>query len=52
MYNTDYTRVRQYRPGLNITLNEDAAKKRLADPGYFQPTPEWDKEDSREQLWS
>ena len=28
-------------PGLGITLNEEALKKRVRD-GYFLPTPEWD----------
>ena len=29
-------------PGLGITLNEEALKKRIRDGGYFEPTPEWD----------
>jgi L-alanine-DL-glutamate epimerase-like enolase superfamily enzyme len=39
-------------PGLGITLNEDAVKRHLLEPGYFAPTPEWDKERSHDRLWS
>jgi len=39
-------------PGLGITLNEEAVKAHLAEPGYFEPTPEWDKERSWDRLWS
>jgi len=39
-------------PGLGITLNEDAVKRHLLEPGYFEPTPEWDKERSHDRLWS
>jgi L-alanine-DL-glutamate epimerase-like enolase superfamily enzyme len=39
-------------PGLGITLNEDAVKRHLGEPGYFEPTPEWDKERSHDRLWS
>jgi len=39
-------------PGLGITLNEEAVKKQLAEPGYFEPTPQWDKERSWDRLWS
>jgi len=41
-------------PGLGIELNESAVKEHL-DPenlGYFEPTPEWDTEYSRDRLWS
>src|ERR1700690_1611030 len=37
-------------PGLGITLNEDAVKRHLGEPGYFEPTPEWDKERSHDRL--
>ncbi len=40
------------KPGLGITLNEEAVKQHLAEPGYFAPTPEWDKERSWDRLWS
>ncbi len=39
-------------PGLGITLNEAAIKQHLSTPGYFEPTPEWDKERSWDRLWS
>ena len=41
------------KPGLGITLNEEAVKEHLLPgTGYFPPTPEWDKEESRDRLWS
>jgi L-alanine-DL-glutamate epimerase-like enolase superfamily enzyme len=39
-------------PGLGVSLNEDVVKQHLAAPGYFEPTPEWDKERSHDRLWS
>jgi len=39
-------------PGLGVTLNEEVVKKHLREPGYFEPTPEWDKERSNDRLWS
>jgi L-alanine-DL-glutamate epimerase-like enolase superfamily enzyme len=39
-------------PGLGISLNEDVLKQHLTDPGYFEPTPEWDSERSWDRLWS
>jgi L-alanine-DL-glutamate epimerase-like enolase superfamily enzyme len=39
-------------PGLGITLNEEEFKKHLADPGWFEPTPEWNKSGSNDRLWS
>jgi L-alanine-DL-glutamate epimerase-like enolase superfamily enzyme len=40
-------------PGLGFTsVNEDVIKQHLAEPGYFEPTPEWDKERSNDRLWS
>jgi len=39
-------------PGLGITLNEEALKKRVRD-GYFLPTPEWDiKQRIDDRHWS
>ena len=40
------------KPGLGVTLNDDVMKKHLAEPGYFEPTTEWDKERSHDRLWS
>ena len=39
-------------PGLGITLNEDVVREHLLEPGYFEPTPEWDAERSADRLWS
>ncbi|MBM3746074.1 MAG: mandelate racemase/muconate lactonizing enzyme family protein [Acidobacteria bacterium] len=38
-------------PGLGITLNEEVVKK-YVQGGYFEPTPEWDKERANDRLWS
>ncbi len=40
------------RPGLGVEPVEEAVKKHLKEPGYFAPTPEWDKERSWDRLWS
>jgi L-alanine-DL-glutamate epimerase-like enolase superfamily enzyme len=40
------------RPGLGITLNEEAVRKHVPGGGYFEPTPEWDRERSWDRLWS
>jgi L-alanine-DL-glutamate epimerase-like enolase superfamily enzyme len=40
------------RPGLGITLNEEAVKKLIRDGGYFEPTPEWDRDRANDRLWS
>ncbi len=37
------------QPGLGLTLNDEAMKKHLAEPGYFEPTPQWDTERSVDQ---
>jgi L-alanine-DL-glutamate epimerase-like enolase superfamily enzyme len=40
-------------PGLGITsLNDAVIQAHLLEPGYFEPTPEWDKERSNDRLWS
>jgi L-alanine-DL-glutamate epimerase-like enolase superfamily enzyme len=39
-------------PGLGITLNEEVVRAHLKEPGYFDPTPEWDREHSADRLWS
>ncbi len=39
-------------PGLGVTLNDDVVKQHLIEPGYFAPTPEWDKERTWDRLWS
>ncbi len=40
------------KPGPGVTLNDEAIKQHLLEPGYFEPTPEWDKERSHDRLWS
>ncbi len=41
------------KPGLGVTLNEEAVKAHLAPgSGFFEPTPQWDKEHSWDRLWS
>jgi len=40
------------KPGLGITLNDEAVRKRVREGGYFEPTPAWDKEQSWDRLWS
>jgi len=39
-------------PGLGVELNEEVVKQHLSEPGYFEPTPEWDSEHSWDRLWS
>jgi L-alanine-DL-glutamate epimerase-like enolase superfamily enzyme len=42
------------KPGLGVTLNDAVMKQHLdpMDKGYFDPTPDWDKERSHDRLWS
>jgi L-alanine-DL-glutamate epimerase-like enolase superfamily enzyme len=40
------------KPGLGVTLNDDVVKQHLLEPGYFEPTPEWNKERANDRLWS
>src|SRR3954454_9448134 len=40
------------KPGLGVTLNEAVVKQHLLEPGYFEPTPEWNRERSNDRLWS
>lgn len=40
-------------PGLGISsLNDEVIKQHLLEPGYFEPTTDWDKERSNDRLWS
>jgi L-alanine-DL-glutamate epimerase-like enolase superfamily enzyme len=39
-------------PGLGVTLVDSVVKEHLLEPGYFEPTPQWDKERSNDRLWS
>jgi L-alanine-DL-glutamate epimerase-like enolase superfamily enzyme len=40
-------------PGLGVELNEEVVKQHLRPgTGYFDPTPQWDKQPSNDRLWS
>ncbi len=39
-------------PGLGIELVDEVLKEHLYEPGYFEPTPEWDKTNTNDRLWS
>ncbi|HEY6988686.1 MAG TPA: mandelate racemase/muconate lactonizing enzyme family protein [Bryobacteraceae bacterium] len=40
------------KPGLGVTLNESVVKQHLLEPGYFEPTPQWNTDRSNDRLWS
>jgi len=40
------------KPGLGVTLNEAVVKQHLAEPGYFEPTPQWNVDRTNDRLWS
>jgi L-alanine-DL-glutamate epimerase-like enolase superfamily enzyme len=40
------------KPGLGITLNEEVVKQHLLEPGYFEPTPQWNTDRSSDRQWS
>lgn len=42
------------KPGLGVTLNDDVVKQHLdpQDKGFFEPTPEWDRDRTNDRLWS
>jgi len=42
------------KPGLGITLNDEAVKQHLVQPGsgYFDPTPEWNTDRVNDRWWS
>ncbi|UCF36833.1 MAG: mandelate racemase/muconate lactonizing enzyme family protein, partial [Acidobacteriota bacterium] len=39
-------------PGLGVEPNEEVIKEHLYEPGYFEPTPEWNEERAWDRLWS
>ena len=39
-------------PGLGVELVDEVVKQHLHEPGYFEPTPEWDKSPANDRLWS
>jgi L-alanine-DL-glutamate epimerase-like enolase superfamily enzyme len=40
------------KPGLGVTLNDEVVKQHLAEPGYFEPTPQWNVDRTNDRLWS
>jgi L-alanine-DL-glutamate epimerase-like enolase superfamily enzyme len=40
------------KPGLGVTLNEDVVKQHLREPGFFEPTPQWNTDRTNDRLWS
>jgi L-alanine-DL-glutamate epimerase-like enolase superfamily enzyme len=40
------------KPGLGVTLNDEVVKQHLLEPGYFEPTPQWNTDRSNDRLWS
>lgn len=40
------------KPGLGVTLNDEVVKQHLAEPGYFEPTPQWNQQRGNDRLWS
>jgi L-alanine-DL-glutamate epimerase-like enolase superfamily enzyme len=40
------------KPGLGITLNDEVMKQHLGEPGYFEPTPQWNVDRANDRLWS
>jgi L-alanine-DL-glutamate epimerase-like enolase superfamily enzyme len=51
IFNKGFIKVPE-KPGLGVTLNDEVVKQHLAEPGYFEPTPQWDKDRSNDRLWS
>jgi L-alanine-DL-glutamate epimerase-like enolase superfamily enzyme len=39
-------------PGLGVELHEETARKYLAEPGFFEPTPQWNSERTWDRTWS
>jgi L-alanine-DL-glutamate epimerase-like enolase superfamily enzyme len=40
------------KPGLGITLNDEVVKQHLQEPGFFEPTPQWNTDRSADRQWS
>src|SRR5436305_29998 len=40
------------KPGLGVTLNDAVMKQHLLEPGYFEPTPQWNIDRTNDRLWS
>ena len=39
-------------PGLGVTLNDDVVKQHLGEPGFFEPTPQWNTDRTNDRTWS
>lgn len=54
LYTKGYANVPDDAPGLGIELNDEVMKQHLhkEDPGYFEPTPQWNEVRSYDRLWS
>ncbi|MEP6724357.1 MAG: mandelate racemase/muconate lactonizing enzyme family protein, partial [Bacteroidota bacterium] len=52
LYTNGYANVPEEAPGLGIELNDEEMKKHLhkEDPGYFEPTPQWNEMRSYDRL--
>jgi len=40
------------KPGLGVTLNDEVVKQHLLEPGFFEPTPQWNTDRSSDRQWS
>ncbi len=40
------------KPGLGVTLNDDVVKQHLLEPGFFEPTPQWNVDRTNDRQWS
>jgi len=49
--NTGFITVPE-KPGLGITLNDNVVKQHLLEPGYFEPTPQWNTDRTNDRQWS
>ena len=54
LYTKGYANVPDDAPGLGVELNDEVMKQHLhkEDPGYFEPTPQWNEVRSYDRLWS
>jgi L-alanine-DL-glutamate epimerase-like enolase superfamily enzyme len=39
-------------PGLGVTLNDAVVRQHLLEPGYFEPTPQWNTDRTTDRQWS
>jgi hypothetical protein len=49
--NTDFITVPN-GPRLEVTLNEEIASQHLLEPGFMEPTTQWNTDRSNDRLWS